>query len=53
MIGCACATADVETISRGRHARRTTLAHGVVAFFFNTVILALTSNIGAGFVGLT
>jgi len=49
VIGCACQTADVETISPAM--RRTTLAHGVVAFFFNTVILALTINIGAGFVG--
>ena len=46
VIGCACATADVETISKTM--RRTTLAHGVIAFFFNTVILALTINIGAG-----
>jgi uncharacterized membrane protein len=46
VIGCACATADIETISRPM--RRTTMAHGVVAFFFNTIILALTINIGAG-----
>ena len=49
VIGCASQTADVETVSKVM--RRTTLAHGVVAFFFNTVILALTINIGAGFVG--
>jgi uncharacterized membrane protein len=48
VIGCACATADIETISPAM--RRTTLAHGVVAFFFNTIILALTINIGAGLV---
>jgi len=48
VIGCACATADVETVSKVM--RRTTMAHGVVAFFFNTIILALTINIGAGFV---
>jgi uncharacterized membrane protein len=48
VIGCACQTADVETISPAM--RRTTLAHGIVAFFFNTVILALTINIGAGLV---
>jgi uncharacterized membrane protein len=48
VIGCACATADIETISSAM--RRTTLAHGVVAFFFNTIILALTINIGAGLV---
>jgi uncharacterized membrane protein len=46
VIGCACATADVETLSPSM--RRTTLAHGIVAFFFNTIILALTINIGAG-----
>jgi uncharacterized membrane protein len=46
VIGCACATADVETISRPM--RNVALAHGVVAFFFNTIILALTINIGAG-----
>ena len=49
VIGCACATADVNTLSPAM--RRTTLAHGVVAFFFNTIILALTINIGAGFIG--
>jgi uncharacterized membrane protein len=48
VIGCACQTADVETVSPAM--RRTTLAHGVVAFFFNTIILALTINIGAGLV---
>jgi len=48
VIGCACATADVETVSKVM--RRTTVAHGVVAFFFNTIILALTINIGAGLV---
>ena len=48
VIGCACATADVETVSKTM--RRTTMAHGVVAFFFNTIILALTINIGAGLV---
>lgn len=48
VIGCACATADVETLSPAM--RRTTLGHGIVAFFFNTVILALTINIGAGLV---
>jgi uncharacterized membrane protein len=49
VIGCASQTADVETISPAM--RRTALVHGVVAFFFNTVILALTINIGAGLVG--
>jgi uncharacterized membrane protein len=48
VIGCASQTADVETVSNAM--RRTTLAHGIVSFFFNTVILALTINIGAGLV---
>jgi uncharacterized membrane protein len=30
--------------------RRARLAHGVVAFLFNAIILALTINIGAGLV---
>jgi uncharacterized membrane protein len=48
VIGCACQTADVETVSPAM--RRTALLHGIVAFFFNTIILALTINIGAGLV---
>jgi len=48
VIGCACATADVETVSKVM--RRTTLLQGVVAFFFNTIILALMINIAAGYV---
>jgi uncharacterized membrane protein len=45
-IGCACATADVNLTSRA--ARVVCLTQGIVAFFFNTIILALTINIGAG-----
>ena len=45
VIGCACATADVNTTTPAM--RVTCLAQGVVAFFFNTIILALTINIGA------
>ena len=30
--------------------RRACLVHGVVAFLFNTIILALTINIGAGLI---
>ena len=45
VIGCACATADVNTTSDAM--RATCLVQGVVAFFFNTIILALTINIGA------
>jgi uncharacterized membrane protein len=48
VIGCACATADVNLTSRG--ARVVCLIQGVVAFFFNTIILALTINIGAGLI---
>ena len=48
VIGCACATADVNTTSPGM--RVTCLVQGVVAFFFNTIILALTINIGAGLI---
>ena len=48
VIGCACATADVNTTSRAM--RSACLVQGVVAFFFNTIILALTINIGAGLI---
>ena len=48
VIGCACATADVNATSKAM--RRSCLAHGVVAFLFNTIILALTINIGAGLI---
>ena len=48
VIGCACATADVNLTSRG--ARVVCLVQGVIAFFFNTIILALTINIGAGLI---
>ena len=47
VIGTACATADVNVTSK--IVRRITTLHCVVAFFFNTTILALTVNIGAGF----
>ncbi len=45
VIGCATQTADVNTISP--EMRRMTLIHGVVAFAFNTAIVALTINVGA------
>ena len=38
-------TGDVATISPAM--RRLTLVHGIVAFAFNTAILALTINVGA------
>ena len=47
IIGTACATADVNIVSKPM--RRTTTMHCIVTFFFNTTILALTVNIGAGF----
>ncbi len=47
VIGTACATADVNVTSKNM--RKITTLHCVVAFFFNTTILALTVNIGAGF----
>ena len=45
VIGCATQTADVNTVSPAM--RRTTLIHGVLAFAFNTAILALMINVGA------
>ena len=45
-IGCACATADVNLTTRG--ARVICLIQSIIAFFFNTIIVALTINIGAG-----
>ncbi len=45
VIGCAAQTGDVDTVSRAM--RHLTLVHGVVAFAFNTAILALTINVGA------
>src|ERR1700730_5940952 len=44
VIGFACQTGGVPTISPAM--RRLTLVHGVVAFAFNTAILALTINVG-------
>jgi len=48
VIGCAAQTADVNTLSHPM--RRLTLIHGVVAFAFNTAILALMINVGASLV---
>lgn len=45
VIGCAAQTGDVDTISHAM--RRVTLFHGIVAFVFNTAILALSINVGA------
>jgi uncharacterized membrane protein len=46
VIACASQTADVDTTSR--EMRSITLVHCIVAFAFNTAILALTINVGAG-----
>ena len=43
VIGMTCQVSDVQI--SGRYLRRLALIHGVVAFFFNTIILALTINI--------
>jgi len=48
VVGCAFATADVNVTTS--EMRRVVIAHSIVAFVFNTVILALTINIAAGFV---
>jgi uncharacterized membrane protein len=45
VIGCAAQTGDVATTSIAM--RFLTLIHGIVAFTFNTAILALTINVGA------
>ncbi|MCX7364421.1 MAG: DUF1345 domain-containing protein [Alphaproteobacteria bacterium] len=49
VIGCAAQTADVSTVSPSM--RRITLVHGVVAFAFNTAILALAINVGSSLIG--
>ena len=48
VIGCACQTGDVATVSPAM--RRLTLVHGIVAFAFNTALLALMINVGASLV---
>jgi uncharacterized membrane protein len=49
VIGCACATADVNITDRA--VRRLALVHGVVAFFFNAAIVAMFINLAAGLLG--
>ncbi|PWR18126.1 DUF1345 domain-containing protein [Zavarzinia aquatilis] len=45
-------TAQVsDVVVNSRRLRRTVLVHGIIAFFFNTLILALMVNIAAGLVG--
>ena len=48
VIGVASQTADVSTCSR--EMRIIALIHGIVSFFFNTTVLALTINIAAGLI---
>jgi uncharacterized membrane protein len=48
IIGVASQTADIAICSPVM--RRIALAHGVVAFFYNTIVVALTINIAAGLI---
>lgn len=48
VIGMTCQVSDVQIASRSM--RRLALLHGVLTFFFNTVILALSINIIAGLI---
>jgi hypothetical protein len=48
VIGVACQTADVNISSPAM--RRVALVHCVLAFFFNSAVLALTINIAAGLI---
>jgi uncharacterized membrane protein len=45
VVGMTCQVSDVQVTSRSM--RRMTLLHGVLSFFFNTVILALAVNVVA------
>lgn len=46
VIGMTCQVSDVQVVSKSM--RKLALLHGIVTFFFNTVILALSINIIAG-----
>lgn len=46
VVGMTCQVSDVQVT--GRALRRLTLGHGVLSFFFNTVVLALAINLAAG-----
>jgi len=48
VLGTTSQTSDVTICSRAM--RRLALAHGVIAFFFNTTLLALVVNIAAGLI---
>ena len=45
VVGMTCQVSDVQIISRAM--RRQTMIHGVMSFFFNTVILAISINMAA------
>ena len=49
VIGVACATADANIT--GTSLRRLALVHCILAFFYNNAVLAMSINIGAGFIG--
>ena len=49
VIGVACATADANIT--GSALRRLAAVHCILAFFYNNAVLAMTINIGAGFIG--
>ena len=46
VVGMTCQVSDVQVAEPGM--RRLTLVHGVLSFFFNTVVLALAVSVGAG-----
>ena len=48
VIACAAATADINTTAR--RMRQVTMVQGIIAFVFNTAVLALSINIGASLV---
>jgi uncharacterized membrane protein len=47
-IGAASQTSDVAI--RSKHLRRLVALHAIISFFFNTAVLALAINIGAGLI---
>ena len=49
VIGCACATADINITDRAM--RRIALVHGIVSFLFNAAIVAMFINLAAGLLG--
>jgi len=47
VIGMTAQVSDVQVLTQ--HWRRLVLAHGILSFLFNTVVLALSINLLAGF----